>query len=585
MVKNSSSFLVASLVLRILSLLLFAALWGVGPLREATLMDRSFSSTLLVGTAAILMFSTRRMAFSLMLTTAFYGLILLSSYLKFQYLTAPLMAPDLVYFVNKDLLDLFFHYPALLSTTIVVLIMVPITLFLAWRYDRPMTFPRWPHRTKQLIRYTGIFISFLVLSACAIPQGPFSAVYEKGMWVTIIDKSFISNFFTSFSKTQIIIPESPPNVDRTISWGETNSSKNSEGCSDSSSCSSSTEPRRYPDIVAVLEESTFDPRILEICTLPVCKRSMFVPDRRTQASGYLNVHTWGGGTWTSEFALLTGLNNYTFGEAGLYAPYNLAPRVNYSLPKLLKSAGYRIVTLYPMSGNFINARNAYENYGFDAFYQATDYGLQWESPDQELFEIFNKVYEKEKKIAGDQPLFIFMLTLRQHGPHMKPLKTLPAPYNQPLFPQLSDWLNLNLSNYLYRLEQSDIAMAALEKKLLQRDQSTVLLHFGDHQPSFDGAIANLKKNVPSQIKNSRYVTYYMLKTNFILPKEYDYPVLDISFLGGLLIEVADVTQDKFFQANSLMRERCKGIYLDCPQKEILASYHDYIFHQITALRE
>ena len=65
--------------------------------------------------------------------------------------------------------------------------------------------------------------------------------------------------------------------------------------------------QEHPDIVAVLEESTFDPKLLKMCTLPECKRKMFEADGRTRAHGPLVVHTWGGGTWTSEFALMSGM--------------------------------------------------------------------------------------------------------------------------------------------------------------------------------------------------------------------------------------------------------------------------------------
>src|SRR5262249_1242725 len=145
-----------------------------------------------------------------------------------------------------------------------------------------------------------------------------------------------------------------------------------------------------------------------------------------------------------------------------------------------------------------------------------------------------------------------LLTLRQHGPHMTPLKRLPAPYNQPLFPgkftpkALDDWLNLNLTNYLQRLAGSDLAITHLEKKLLDGERPALLFHFGDHQPSFDGAIRKLDKQVPKAISDSNFATYYMLKTNFRPTRKYDYPVLDLSFAAGLVLDVAGVKKDAFF---------------------------------------
>ena len=300
-------------------------------------------------------------------------------------------------------------------------------------------------------------------------------------------------------------------------------------------------PATKPDVVAILEESTFDPRILKACTLPECKRRMFDADKYTRAHGLLTVHTFGGGTWTSEFAVLTGLAHTLFGAAGLYAPYNLAPRVDHTLPRMFRAAGYRAIAIYPMTGDFLNARNAYDYYGFDAFYDGTQYGLGWESNDADLLKVFERIYADEKRVHPDKPLFVFMLTLHQHGPHMTPLAELPAPYDKPLFTgkfppkDLDDWLNLNIGNYLERLQQSDAMIADLEKFLLGGDKPAVLMHFGDHQPSFDGAIHAIPKQVPKEAgPNSSMVTYYSIKSNLPGARKFDYPVLDIAFLGALV---------------------------------------------------
>ena len=125
------------------------------------------------------------------------------------------------------------------------------------------------------------------------------------------------------------------------------------------------------------------------------------------------MHTFGGGTWTSEFALETGLADVLFGNAGLYATYSLAPRVQYSLPRAFKAAGYRVIAVYSHSGEFLNARNAYENYGFDMFYDGTDLGLGWESTDEDLYEAFRQIYSDEVEAHPDQSLFVFTLSLHR----------------------------------------------------------------------------------------------------------------------------------------------------------------------------
>jgi phosphoglycerol transferase MdoB-like AlkP superfamily enzyme len=252
-----------------------------------------------------------------------------------------------------------------------------------------------------------------------------------------------------------------------------------------------------------------------------------------------------------------------------------------------KAAGYRVLALYPTAAEFINGRNAYAAYGFDQLYDGPELGLEWHSNDHDVFELFWKLYQQDKQAHPDQPTFFFMLTIHQHGPHMTPYKEMPAPYDKPLFAkQLDDWQSLNVTNYLERNARSDVAMKELEQRLLAREQPTVLMHFGDHQPSFDGAMYNLPKILPKEWgENQHWATYYMLKTNYPVPQKYDYPIMDLVYLGGLVQEVAGVPKDDYFTANTLMRERCKGRYLECADPFMLPSYHRHIFETLKVLQE
>jgi len=585
-----------SKLLFLIVLVAFVVLIAFGPFSEATWIERAFSATLILASVTLIAFLTRRLLFALTLPTVIFGGILIASAMKFHYLTTPLMAPDLVYFVNRDLLDVAFHYPPILIAVAGALVAIPGLLILAWRWGKPTLLERLAPSRRRYARIAGVCTALAIIALAAWPRGPFAAVFEKGMWQAMNDKSYITDFVTSFYQTQVVIPLFAVDEESGLTWGQ-GASDNPPACTKVAAPCGSPAPRpmeraELPDIVAVLEESTFDPTMIKACTrADICKRKMFVSDGRTRAHGPLTVHVWGGGTWTSEFSLMTGLNHLSFGDAGLYAPYNLAPRVNFTLPRVLHEAGYRAIAIYPMSGDFINARNAYRNYGFDAFYDGKDYGLSWESSDNDLFQVFNQIYDKEKQIYGKQPLFVMMLTLRQHGPHMTPLKKLPAPYDKPLFPgkftpkALDEWMNLNFGNYLQRLEGSDIAMTALEKKVLDTDRPALLFHFGDHQPSFDGAMRALDKNLPDADGDPNFITYYMIKTNYKPARQYGEREMDLSFAPSLILDVAGVKKDTFFQANALMRERCDGFYLNCKKTSVLDSYQNYVFYQLGVLHE
>lgn len=581
---------------RVVTLLAAAGLVALlvfGPFASSAQDEALFALALILDSVLLIAFATRRPAFSLAVPAIAFGGILIAGALKFQYLTTPLLAPDLIYFLNRDLFDVATRYPSVMVALVAGAILIPGLLIAVWWLDRPRLFARLHKAPRRLLQGVGTLAAIAVLLVVDAPAGPFSGVFDKGMWAMMNDRNYIVDFVASFHQTQIVIPAPAADADKAMVWQQS-FSDNPATCT-KSACSAGTKfaaPQAYPDIVSILEESTFDPAMLKVCTNPaVCKRRMFAADGRTRAHGPLTVHVWGGGTWTSEFAVLTGLNHLTFGEAGLYAPYNLAPRVAYTLPRVLHAAGYRVIAIYPMTGDFINGRNAYKDYGFDKFYDGQDFGLSWDSPDSDLVQVFDRIYAQEKKAIGKQPLFVMMLTLAQHGPHMMPLKTLPPPFDKPLFPRqwkpkdLDDWLNLNLGNYLYRLSSSDTAITHIEKTLLDSGRPAVLFHFGDHQPSFEGAIRVLKKTVPASVPDDNFITYYMLKSNFKPAHKYSYPALDLSFTGALMLDVAGIPKDAFFQANALMRERCGGRLLDCPDKPLLHAYQNFIFGPLHAVHE
>ena len=556
-------------------------------LSASTLEERCFATALLAATALAIALASRRMWFGVFCSACLYGFIWASSALKFEYLAVPAIAPDLYYFFSLDTVRVVADYPLLALACLALVLGIPLLLWLAWHADSPVAIARIPATKRQRWRRFGLAGSLLVIGASLAPNGLFAGVFGKPMWIAVNDRSYIANFLTSFYDTQIRIP--PPLAGAgSIAW------QPGDGA-DGEVIAAGDRAQPRPDIVAVLQESTFDPMLMAVCRgQAVCRRRMFEPDARTLAHGLLGVHTFGGGTWTAEFAFITGLAHTLFGNAGLYAPYNLAPRVQFNLARSLKATGYRVVALYPMKTSFINADNAYREYGFDALYDGAALGLKAHPADAQVFDLFWKLYQQERAEHPGQPLFFFVLTLRQHGPHMQPYRKLPQGYRQALFPgqfshsnrPLDDWLNLNVANYLARNAESDQAMQALESRLLQRETPTLLLHFGDHQPSFDGAMMVVSRESPPGFGDKgQFATYYMLKSNLPGARHFDHPVLDIVFLGGLLLEAAGIPPDRYFSANRQLRERCAGLYEGCADPHLLASYHDYIFHRIGMLGE
>ena len=558
-----------SAVVRLIAVLGFAACAWATVWPEPTGLERLFVLSLMLCVAGALLAATARLAFALTLGGGLFLALRFISDLKLRYLDSPLMPADFIYYARASLLATLGHYPHLYLLAGGVLLGAPLLLVLAWRLDRPL-WTRVRGWRALAWRAGGVLLCALAFRVCMLPAGPYAPVHQRGVWEKLSDDAQLTNFFVNLNDSGVSLPAMSDAATAQREWGDT-----ANGLP-------ATRPPPYPDIVQVLEESTFDPSIFAACDVPACRLAMFQSDARTRGTGLLRTHTFGGGTWVSEFAVHTGLPQDVFGPGGMYAPFVLAPHVRDTLPAMLRRLGYLTIAIYPTNGAFLNGRDAYRAYGFEHLYGAGELGLdEWEETDAQMFAAAKRVYDKVRKPG--QPVFVMILTINQHGPHDdNPMAKLPPPYRNLVHGLGSkDESALDFDTYLWRLHDSDAAMQGLEHDFLDREQPTVLVHFGDHQPSFDGLIRPLKRALPPALQADRdFLTYYMVKSNFAGPPLPSYPALDIAYLPTMVIQAAGLPADAYFAAETRLRERCNGRFDDCPDKALLASYYAWIFGRL-----
>ena len=550
------------------ALLLFAACVFATALQEPKALQQIFIVALMLCTFGALLFAFARFATALVVCSALFAAIKFLAVLKIKYLEESLMPSDFIYYAGTSLLDTLRHYPHLYLLSIGICVVVPPLLWLVWRWDWRLFVGR-RSIFKLGLRTGGIVVCVLAFLVCMLPSGPFAQVHNRGVWEKLSDDAQLTNFFINFDDARVHLPPMSSDAIAEQQWGST--AQGEPG---------SAHPP-YPDIVQVLEESTFDPSIFTACGAPECHLPMFQPDARTRGTGVLRTHTFGGGTWVSEFATLTGMPQDIFGPGGMYAPYVLAPHVRDALAMQLRRLGYLTIAIYPTEGSFINGRNAYKSYGFDHLYDVNELKLdEWEETDKQMFDAAKRVYDQVKKPG--QPVFIMILTINQHGPHDDlPLAQLPAPFNRGLLTGLSPAATINFSAYLSRLHDSDVAMRGLEHDFLDRAQPTLLVHFGDHQPSFEGMIRPLARTLPLALQPYRdFLTYYMLKSNYVGEPLPSFPMMDIAFLPSMVLQAAGLPKDPYFSALHELRTRCNGLYDDCKIPGLVDSYHAWTFGRL-----
>src|SRR6202011_4708150 len=114
----------------------------------------------------------------------------------------------------------------------------------------------------------------------------------------------------------------------------------------------------YPDIIVIQHESIFDPRIFGLPLEPIVE-SFLSP--KNGLYGSLNVDIFGGGSWQSEFSLLTGLSSASFGSNAYFLFKRGVGRFHNSLPNSLTVLGYRTMLTSSCRRSFLN---------YDAFYRS-----------------------------------------------------------------------------------------------------------------------------------------------------------------------------------------------------------------------
>lgn len=328
------------------------------------------------------------------------------------------------------------------------------------------------------------------------------------------------------------------------------------------------------DVVLFLQESTLNPDFYDLGDYRVPALSMFDKSNAwVKAASLLRVQTFGGGTWLSEFSVLTGLNSEDFSTNKSSVFYTVAPHVTHSLFKELKQQGYFTVVLSPMSRQNYNAGAAYDHFGMDLFVQPQDFGYPaekgsnlWKISTEEMLNYAQEVL----KTYTDKPIFLFVLSMAEHGPYEDvgdPLALSKVTKNDRFIDQFND--------YYQRIKLGSDAVEHFSETMLARDKPTLFVYFGDHHPN-----VGWKGGHRTVLDATDYLTQFVLRDNFGKPIDGIGESTDISFLGGIILEQLNLSISPFYQANIKMRHLCQGKLDECKDTRLVNSYKNYIYQDL-----
>lgn len=455
-----------------------------------------------------------------------------------------------VAFTGADLSALSFlagSYGALLVAGLGILLAGIFFLALAFWSETPIALP---------VRWRGGLA--VVTVACMVVLYP----HSKGLpgYVHYIAGYNASAFFVSLGDVQF--PLSSIALAGQVARAEAKSE-----LSDGVSCGS-LETR--PDLFVVLSESQTNPgNFPQIDTPDWLNRSFASDDGKIHP---MQVETFGGGTWVTNFSVLTGLSSADFGWQSPYVTQVLEGRVKSSLPQLLKRCGYRTVAVLPMEYSFVNEGPFLTSIGFDEVIDQADIAPESNfARDNVYFTAAEKVIREHRKTDG-RPLFLAMQTMFSHGPYDMALEP-DASLDAGTFSK-----DAEANEYMRRiaLAREDLEAFQSKRKLEPGPRGSVVLEFGDHQGTATKPYVEAMSkdtNVFEDFGSLAYKTYYSIHGyGRAIDMEALSKPIDVGFLPASLIEAAGLPTSPMFEALAELRDACGGKYHKCPDRHLVDAH-------------
>lgn len=280
------------------------------------------------------------------------------------------------------------------------------------------------------------------------------------------------------------------------------------------------QPTTRPNVIVIMDESFSDPAVLgDFYTnkdyMPYVHSLMSGADNTR--SGYLDVSVLGGKTCNTEFEYLTGNSMYFMPRYSI--PYlQYIKRSTFSLASYLDEYGYKTIAMHPYYGRGWKRNEIYPLLGFQNLRFQDDFdtsGMTRDfTSDSAAFEQIMEEYER--KDAG-QPLFCFEVTMQNHSDYSGNMR-----YDN-FTPDihLMDANDEEADGYLSLIERSDSALKELIDYFSNVDEPTVIVFFGDHQPSGNVVESILEQNGYSSDDLSGDELLNRYKVPFIIWANYD----------------------------------------------------------------
>jgi len=298
-----------------------------------------------------------------------------------------------------------------------------------------------------------------------------------------------------------------------------------------------------PNIIVIMNEAFSDPAVLGSFEtnedyMPFV-HSILNGAVDNTISGYLNVSVLGGNTANTEFEFLTG-NTMAFLPQGSIPYQQYLKKELPSLASHLKNLGYETIATHPYNSTGWERNKVYPLLGFDEMYFIKDY----KSPEKirkyvSDWECYKKIINFYENKPNDTPLFVFNVTMQNHSPYTEDFENF-----QPDI-EVKDGSSKALNNYLSLMKKSDEAVEQLVTYFSNAPEDTIIVFFGDHQPT-NSVVSNVWKlngkngsDLSDEDEAKRYKVPFFIWSNYAIGTQTAFET-SANYLASYVLEAAGI---------------------------------------------
>ena len=482
----------------------------------------------------ILLLIFNRVKWALLVGNVFFYAAAIGNYFVLAFRGTPITPADI--YALGTAMDVADHY--VLSYDKAAIVATVVLLGMCVFASKLETYPIFQWR-KRLI---AVLVTVLVTAASAFTLTRVDALQFKGVKVNFwnqklgyTNNGYILSFLMNIQYTIVSQPEgySANKVNKIADNYEVTQGSNKN-------------LKQKPNVVVIMNETFSDLNVVN--KIKTNKEVMpFINNlKENTIKGHMLVSVFGGGTSNSEYEFLTGNSVSALPLNGnAYTQF-----VKHKVPSLasqLKQQGYDTLAFHPYKAHGWNRDTVYPLIGFDQFLDETCM-----NPNGEKFrgwysdsEDYNKIIDIFNKKKAGQPLFLFNVTIQNHGGYLIADKNFKEEI------KIKDEKATDTANrYLSLIHESDRAFEKIINYFKNKKEPTIVVMFGDHQPKLEDSFYELLygkslSNLSLKEQQKKYTVPFIIWANYDIDAKSDVENVSANYLSSLMLQQTNLKLSRY----------------------------------------